>query len=280
MTASAADSGGARRRFVAPPRSEVAAERFDHPIYEGLAPWRDLLTTGDWPSVQALDQRLALPGKHLVPQDDALLADGLHYEQRIAEGCIATRADNWHDLFNALVWARYPAIKQALNARQCARIKANGPSQRDRAQAALTQFDESGVIVRVRDAAVLDAWNRHDWGALFVEGAAAWHDGRIAVAAVIGHALMEQALLPDRLLVGKCVVVQAREDAECIADVARAIAAGGLLNDPLELRPLPLMGIPGWHARQDSGWYARVEYFRPPREGRTYPVPRSCVTGH
>ena len=29
---------------------------------------------------------------------------------------------------------------------------------------------------------------------------------------------------------------------------AAAIAAGTLLNDPLDLRPLPLSGIPGWHA--------------------------------
>lgn len=279
MTASAADAGGARRRFVAPPRSEVGAERFDHPLYQDLAPWRDLLAAAVWPSVQALDQRLALPRKHLVAQDDALLADGLHFEQRIATGRIATRADNWHDLFNALVWARYPLIKQALNARQCERIAANGPSRRDRAQAALTQFDESGVIVRVRDAALLDAWNQHDWTALFVDEAAAWQDGRIAVAAVIGHALMEQGLLEGRLLVGKCVVAQGDVDADCIEAVAKAIATGRVLNDPLELRPLPLMGVPNWHARQDAALYGQVDYFRPLREGRTYPGPGSCVTG-
>jgi hypothetical protein len=271
VTAPAAEPGGARRRFVAPPRSEVRAERFEHPLYEAFAPWFELLAARDWPSVEALDERLALPGKRLVAQDDALLADGLHYEQRIARGIVATRADNWHDLFNALVWARYPAIKQALNARQCERIAANGSSRRDRAQAALTQFDESGVIVRVSDAALLDAWNRHDWTGLFVHGAAAWRDGRIAIAAVVGHALMEQALLPGRLLVGKCIVVRAQDDAECAADVAQAIADGTVLNDPLELRPLPLMGIPGWHAQQDALFYGKADYFRPRREGRLYP---------
>lgn len=236
-----------------------------------MAEYRDLLAADAWPTVLALDERLALAGKRLVAQDESLLADGQHYEQRIAQGQIATRADNWHDLFNALVWAQYPAIKQALNARQCERIQTNGASMRDRAQAALTQFDETGVIVRVQDPGLVHAWNRHDWQALFVDAEAAWQGGRITVAAVIGHAMMEQALLPGRLLVGKCVVVQGNDDARAVQQVAEAIARGDLLNDPLELRPLPLMGIPGWHARQDAAFFAETDYFRRLRDGRKYP---------
>lgn len=274
----AADAGGGahagasgRRRFTAPERQHVERDRFAHPVFAGLAGFNDLLVGLAWPTVGALDERLALQGKQLVAQDDALLADGLHYEQRIAQGRIATRADNWHDLFNALVWARYPAIKRALNARQCACIEANGPAQRDRAQAALTQFDETGVIVRVEDPAMLIAWDRHDWQALFVDAAVAWRQGRIAVSGVIGHALMEQALLPARLLVGKCVVVQGSDDVQAMHQVAEAIARGDLLADPLELRPLPLMGIPGWQGGQDEAFYAQGAYFRPLREGRKYP---------
>ncbi|MFH7428724.1 DUF3025 domain-containing protein, partial [Pseudomonas syringae group genomosp. 7] len=78
------------------------------------------------------------------------------------------------------------------------------PGQRNRAQAALTQFDETGVIVRVRPHTLLAAWDAHDWRALFESRY--WLSGDIAIAAVFGHALMEQALLPGRLLVGKCVV--------------------------------------------------------------------------
>ncbi|WP_315387385.1 DUF3025 domain-containing protein [uncultured Stenotrophomonas sp.] len=260
-----------RRRFVAPARDEVDRGCFTYPLFAGVTAFHDLLAAEAWPTVVALDARLALSGKRLVPQDEALLADGLHYEQRIAQGRIATRVENWHDLFNALVWARYPAIKQALNARQCERIQAHGPNVRDRAQAALTQFDETGVIVRVEDTALVSAWDRHDWRALFVDAEAAWQDGRIAVAAVIGHALMEQALLPGRLLVGKCVVVQGSDDALAVQQVAKAITRGDLLRDPLELRPLPLMGIPGWEVRQDEAFYAQDAYFRPLRDGREYP---------
>jgi len=272
VSASAADTGG-RRRFIAPPRNAVDAACFAQPIYAGLRDFEDLMGAPDWPTIAALDARLALPDKHLAEQDEALLADGLHYETRIAgRGRIATRADNWHDLFNALIWARYPAIKRALNQQQCRHIAAMAPGQRNRAQAALTQFDETGVIVRVRDPALLGAWDRHDWPALFVDGAGHWRNGEIAVAAVIGHALLEQALLPDRLLVGKCVVVQGDDDASAVAAVAQAIADGGRLGDPLELRPLPLAGIPGWHARQVAAFYARADYFRPLRQGRVYPA--------
>ena len=271
MTATAADAGGTRRRFIAPSRQAVAADCFTQPLFAAFAAFDDLMKATDWPAVATLDARLALPGKQLVVQDEALLADGLHYEQRIAHGRIATRADNWHDLFNALVWARYPAIKHALNQRQCRHIATMAPGQRNRAQAALTQFDETGVIVRVGDPVLLHAWDRHDWQALFVDGAGRWRNGEIAVAAVIGHALLEQGLLPGRLLVGKCVLVCADDDAGAVAQVARMIENGRVLNDPLELRPLPLMGIPGWHARQGAVFYRQADYFRPLRAGRVYP---------
>lgn len=232
------------------------------------------MTSADWPGIELLNARLPLPDKRFFAQDAALLADGLHYEVRIGErGCIATRTANWHDLFNAMVWMRHPAIKLALNARQCRHIAVMGPNRRNRAQAALTQFDETGLVLRVGDAGLLAAWDRHDWRALFVDGAAQWHDGSIAIAAVIGHALMEQALLPGRLLVGKCVVVQGDDDDAGVARVAEAIAKGEVLDDPLQLRPLPLAGIPGWHSCQDDGFHAQRDYFRPLRAGRVYPPP-------
>ncbi len=259
-----------RRRFIAPQRGDVAPGCFAHPLFADFAAYREWVTAPEWPDIGALNAVLPQPGKRFVTQDAALLADGLHYETRIAQGRIATRPHNWHDLFNAMVWARHPAIKHALNEQQCRHIARIGPGARNSAQQALTQFDETGVIVRVRHAALLDAWDQHDWVGLFHTHAACWDNGDIAVAAVIGHALMEQMLVPGRLLVGKCVVVLGEGDSVCVARVAEAIRAGDVLAAPAELRPLPLAGIPGWHQSQDPGFYAQADYFRPLREGRIY----------
>lgn len=261
------------RRFVPRSRGEVDPACFAHPLLAPYARWHELLTGPQWPAVVALDAALSIAGKQLVEQDEVLLADGLHYEQRIAAGRIATRPCNWHDLFNALVWARYPALKHALNARQCSDIDRVGPRRRTAAQQALTQFDESGLVVHVSDTGLLAAWDAHDWQQLFVWRAQAWRDGAISVAAAFGHALLEQVLVPGRLLVGKCLVVVAGDDAAALEIAAEAIRSGEVLNAASELRPLPLAGIPGWHPRQDAGFYAGQDYFRPLREGRTYPPP-------
>lgn len=246
-----------------------------------LCDWMEfaaLLRGADWPGIGSIDalrdkvkndSEYTLP--HFVEQTPLLLSDGLHYEQRIAErGEVATRAGNWHDLLNALIWLRYPALKAALNARQVAEIVRAGPKTRTRAQCALTHFDEAGVIVVLRDPALLALWDGHDWPALFWRERDAWRDGRIAVV-VFGHALLEHALCPRQLLVGKALVAAcAAEDAA--KSVAGAIRAGDLLNDPQELRPLPLSGIPGWHADNErESFYVTAACFRPRRPGRHYP---------
>jgi len=278
LPATVAEGGGGPRRFIAPARDEVPAACFAHPLYDGVRGYADLLQGPRWPDVAALDARLAVPGQRFVRQDAALLADGLHYEARIAQGRIATRAENWHDLFNALIWACHPAIKQALNQQQCRHIAAMPAGQRNRAQAALTQFDESGVVVRVRDAALLAAWDAHDWPALFTP--AHWQHNAIAIAAVFGHALLEQGLLPGRRLLGKCVVVVGDDDAGCLQRVAAAIAASEVLTDPLQLRPLPLLGTPGWQdAGQGAVALSDATYFRPLRQGRCYPLPLAARGG-
>src|SRR5690606_36267822 len=173
--------------FRAPLRGEVDASVFDHPVFDGVQPWRDWLVAASWPTLEAMNAPLAVRGSderegapigragwplRFVTQDEAMLADGLHYEQRIAErGQIATRNSNWHDLFNALIWLRYPQIKRAMNARQVADIMRVGTRRRTRAQDALTQFDEAGVVLTVRaddrTESLTEAWNRHDWYRLF-----------------------------------------------------------------------------------------------------------------
>ena len=264
-----------KRRFIAPPRGEVDPSRFAHPLYAQYAAFADWMQGADWPGIDALNAAMPLQGRRFASQDRSLLADGLHYEARIGErGLIATRAQNWHDLFNAMVWCRWPALKLAFNARQRGHIDEMGPSRRNRAQYALTQFDEAGVIVRVRDPSLMRPWDAHDWPALFHDHAAAWANGDIAMVAIVGHALLEHGLLPAQFIVGKALVVQGEvDDAMCVERIAQGIGTGELLNDPLELRPLPLAGVPGWFGGQEAAFYREAACFQPLRQGRTYPPP-------
>lgn len=265
-------------RYVAPPREAVDPQVFER---MPLAAWREfsgLLEAPGWPSIDALAARLpAGSPARFAAQTGELLADGLHYERRIAErGVVATRERNWHDLFNALVWLQYPGLKRALNARQVAEIARMGPKRRSRAQYALTHFDEAGVVVGLRDPSLLALWDVHDWHGLFWRERAAWRDGRIEVA-VFGHALLEHALSPNRLLVGKALVVTVGQGVSIEAAIgacATDIHDGRLLRDPLELRPLPLSGIPGWHPDGETeSFHLTAPCYQPLRAGRVYPAP-------
>lgn len=263
-------------RYVAPARGMVDPQVFAR---MPLAAWQEfgnVLQGAEWPTVDNLNALWPSgTSSRFVAQDPALLADGLHYEQRIAErGAIATRSDNWHDLLNALVWLRHPDLKQALNRRQIAEIALMGPKQRSRAQYALTHFDEGGLIVAIRDPALLALWDAHDWHGLFWRNRHAWLDGSIKLT-LFGHALLEQALTPAQLLVGKAVAFQCRgniEMSQVLEHCRSAVSRGHLLRDPLELRPLPLPGIPGWHSENDrEAFHCDTVCYQPRRAGREYP---------
>lgn len=280
-----------------PARSSVTeAPAFARPPLSDWAGELDALgVQQDWPALSRLEaQRVAaeradgVARPHFVAQSPQLLADGLHYEQRIREGRLATREHNWHDLLNGLVWLRYPRVKWALNRAQCAGIAAVGPRQRTRAQCALTHFDEAGAVVLCSDPALVALWDRHDWRGLFGGERAAWGQ-RIAVF-VFGHAILELALQPERLLVAKAVTLIV-EPARIAAmatqpglarqavdrDVAALIERQVLLQDPQELRPLPLSGVPGWTpASTDDRFFDDAPCFRPLRPGRRYPSPHNA----
>jgi hypothetical protein len=275
--------GGSRRqRFLAPARGQVEPRCWASPLYAAHAAHADWLRGPAWPDLAELTAALGgaihpHSGQPLrfVAQDRDLLADGLHYERRILErGRIATREGNWHDLFNALVWLAHPGIKAAINLRQVQDLCSAGAQARTRSQCALTHFDEAGAVVLLRDPVLLACWDTHDWPGLFHAQAMAWRDGRAEVA-VIGHALLEQGLAPHALHTAKCVVVlDDRIDLpEACRRVAAALAGGALLQDPQQLRPLPLSGIPGWHPQQDEAFYRSAACFRPLRPGRCYPPP-------
>lgn len=263
-------------RYLAPARAEVSAEVWAHPAFVEI-PYRDLLTAEAWPAVASLNQVFG-PLQHrrtgamlqFVEQDAALLQDGCHYEERIfRQARIATRAENWHDLFNALAWAQFPALKSAVNARYVGEFPAGLGVERSRAQMALTHFDEAGLVVHLSDPARLRAWDDHDWLSFFQvnPGSSRW-DVRVWL---FGHALLEHLLQPHQLLVGKALVVLGGRADTAIARCAAAIERAEVLCDPQELRPLPLSGIPGWHPEQCPSFYRSAPCFRSRRADRIYP---------
>ncbi|CAK0739303.1 DUF3025 domain-containing protein [Gammaproteobacteria bacterium] len=267
-----------RRRFIAPTREQVDRKRFDMPPFASFDSKNFWFTDDAWPNVEVLTN--ALDGKMhpvsgarlaFVEQTSTLLQDGLHYEERIFErGQIATRPQNWHDLFNAVVWLRFMELKTSLNTAQMQDIVRVGGKIRTRRQSALTQFDEAGVIVTLRDSNLLPLWDAHDWRGLFFREAQAWRDGRIH-AEIFGHALLEHALWPDIFLVGKAAVIvgDTKQPSQILAE---AIVNGHALNDPQTLRPLPLSGIPGWHPQTETAsFYLKAPCFQPLRAGRQYP---------
>jgi hypothetical protein len=270
--------------------SEVFASSFNQPLFADIAAsLDDAVLSGNLDVLNRLLTRWRdTPALYFVAQTPEMLADGLHYEERIAQyGIVATRERNPHDLFNALVWLRHTQIKRAMNARQVADIARVGRKQRTRGQCALTHFDEAGAIVWVASRELLAAWDAHDWRRLFGTHAAEW-GANIAVT-IVGHALYEYALVHQTMPVAKAlaVAVDSREIAErsgggasipCRAEaehsIAAEIAAGRVLADPQELRPLPLAGIPGWQAgAQPDDFFDTTPCFRPLRTGRRYPAP-------
>ena len=254
-----------KRVFISPARENVNKSIFKHPVFKDVAEYLAWAESAEWPSVESLNScsgtlvhsytsmQLAFER-----QTAELLNDGMHYEQRIHQrGLIATRENNWHDLFNAMMWLRYPKIKSALNARQWGDIERHGLKTRTPSQCAMTLFDEAGAIVTMPDE-MLECWKLHDWHGLFIDHADTWLSGRARVA-VFGHAFLDHALVTETLLVAKCIVLEDKADLWLSLDgIADAIYSEKRLLANKELRTLPLCGIPGWHSASDSAEFVRT----------------------
>lgn len=200
------------------------------------------------------------------------------YEEHIYRtGEISTREDNWHDLFNALVWARFPCIKAALNDRHFAEIQRGNVTTRGKVRDAITLFDECGVVVIGDREESLWALAERTWQQLFCQDRSDWQQ-HLRVF-VMGHALLEKFLSPYKSLTAQVMVFRdvsgflQKEDewqTEQLDQIlASQIQAGDRLRSSSELSPLPLMGIPGWWLAepQDDGFYADEQVFRPPPTG-------------
>lgn len=254
-----------KRVFISPARESVDKRIFRHPVFSdvaGFLPWAE---AEQWPTVESLNVtsenlKHAYAEVSLVfeMQTADLVLDGMHYEQRIFQrGQISTRENNWHDLFNAMMWLQYPRIKSALNARQWEDVQKNGLKTRTPGQCAMTLFDEAGAFVVMPDD-MLECWKQHNWHGLFIDHADDWRSG-LARVAVFGHALLDHALVTETLLVAKCIVLDDKTDfSKGFDGVADEIHSGNRLLANSELRTLPLCGIPGWHSAVDSAEFVNT----------------------
>ena len=209
-----------------------------------------------------------------VSQNNILVGEfAKQYEPRIyLAGEIQTREQNWHDLFNALVWLTFPRAKamlnqlhyQALLKERQAEETCRGPL-RD----AVTLFDESGVVVVSSHEQLSQLLKDFEWKTLF------W--GKRALLGthmkffVFGHGLYEKGLNPYVGMTGKGIVLSVENDFFSqslqqqlinIDEMLAGFIAQGL-TACTDLTPVPILGYPGWSLDNvDSRYYDNRSYFR------------------
>lgn len=237
----------------------------------------------DWPSLDQLHQMARTRQAQFLPEHKDLCfchqserLSALQYEQYIAsQRCIPTRGDNWHDVFNAWMWMRFPASKSQLN-----QLHVNAPAQtqttgnqRSRPRDFATLLDESGVIIACSHETLKAAHQEHHWQELFVEQRSAW--GQSIRAYIIGHGLYEQCLTPYIGLTAKAIYLdvaagffkQTLEQQYQSLDqqLQQRLSRGPWL--PRSLLPLPLLGVPTWWPNNEAtAFYSNTDYFRPKRQ--------------
>ncbi len=255
------------------------------PIHGSLTRLMAMETWQDWPNEDQLNAlldkractRAGQPLRFTLAADAGLYGAAAYESHVDTKAQIPLRPKSWHDLFNALMWALFPATKSALNAVHIREL-ANATSRRTARRDAITLFDECGVLLPVSDPALTALHAAHDWDGLFVEARSSWPQQIQPL--VIGHGLYEQCLQPYVGLTAKALhwpvatqwfeLPQKERYRQIDAAVASAIANDEALLSTKDLLPLPVLGIPGWwHENSQRDFYANRNYFRPSRPARS-----------
>ena len=269
------------------------------PAFAPLAPWLSRLPSfanGHLPGCDELNVLFdAMPSGPLCTANGHRLRcvspDALRdqadeaYEARVWRcGEIGTRPDNWHDLFIALTWCAFPEAKRVMNAHHAARIAAQAArtnatdhtNARGTARDVLTLFDEDGIVVPCSMPELGQLLRDFRWKELFVERRDDLR--RHMDFCIVGHALYDKMRAPFFGVTGKALLIAV--DEAYFAGPAAVRAArldnlvAGCLRDPLflestrNLSPLPVLGIPGWCADNETpSYYDDTRQFRPGRRG-------------
>ena len=228
-------------------------------MFDAVRPWRARLgasATLDGLNALAEETGLRTASGRAVRFVPPVAADP-YYEIKLFEtGCVQTRPDSLHDLFNALAWLAFPRAKARINAMHAAEIPREG-GKRGRLRDLLTIFDEGGAVV----SAPRELWELlkgFRWKELFWERRADVQ--RSMKVHVLGHAVLEQSLKPWPGITCKAILIP---DADADAAVAAWLEGLPPHATPREMAPLPIFGYPGWLPLQDATFYDDERYFRP-----------------
>ncbi len=236
-----------------------------------LAPYRELgeavrqATAGGANLVSVLNALRCAAAPQFVPAHEQ---GAQAYEAFIAQtGQVPTR-DNLHDVFNALVWLRFPALKRRLNALHAAEIARHGVTgRRGAVRDALTLFDENGALFRAPPA-LTEALQRREWSELFVAKRALWSEAQLVI---VGHALLEKLVQPRKASTAHVWFAPQSWGAgadDAVPDIDPCSPADA---------PLPVLGVPHWWpANQAPEFYADPAVFRPAENLRSTNSARRC----
>jgi hypothetical protein len=214
-----------------------------------------------------------------VAQAVGKLSFEAQYEPRcFLNGEVQMRANNWHDLFNALVWLTFPKTKATINARHYQVLTSGTELPANTGRGAVrdvnTLLDESGVIVVYAYAELGALLRNFQWKELF------WQRRERVRAGMkfylFGHGLYEKALQPYVGITGQGLLLAveqaffswqlAQQLAHLDTLLADYLAAPEHCRSTRDLSPVPLLGVQGWAADNDyEAYYDNTVYFRPGR---------------
>lgn len=273
------------------------------PLFAPLHPIISTLKEDGFPTLEELNARLEVHQPAITVQSGCELrfveqgVGRLAFEEQYEPRCyltgeVQTRADNWHDLLNALVWLTYPKAKAAINARHFKALTEKRQALMDKRQALTdvvvagsrsergavrdtnTLLDESGVIVACADDELAGLLQNFQWTELF------WHRREQVQEKLgfylFGHGLYEKALQPYIGMTGQGVLLAVEQAFFSWPANSQRSHLDNLLADYLaepehcrstrELNPVPLLGVPGWSPENErASYYDNTAYFRPSR---------------
>lgn len=244
------------------------------PIFDPIKPFSgDFSSLNQWPGLTQFNQLFKKNNLKIraVKQSERPEKFEDHYESRIyLKGELQTRTENWHDLFNAMAWLRFPCIKHSLNKLHytLSQTREIG-SNRSPIENTITLFDECGLIIISDKKDLLDLIRNHQWKSLFLDHKNNFNKDIRCIT--FGHAMYEKALNPYIGMTAHAILIESdtllNSDLKEIDKSVANMWTTQQIKNTRDLQPVPILGIPGWYQnKQDEAFYDNTEYFRPKRK--------------